>query len=982
MAPDPRLFALPPGVDFPAQLVAGLTTRFGHLPPQDFARIRVIVNTRRMQRRVVELLSAGPARLLPRVQVLTDLGDDPALAPAYPVSPLRQQLELTRLIAALIARQPALAAGSSAFALAESLAALMAEIADEGVDPARLAALDVGHLSLHWQQARSFLQIVIDYLDNSDGTAPSAEVALYRAVAAQLSQWSATPPDAPVILAGSTGSRGTTQRLMQGIARLPGGHVVLPGFDFAAPDKVWQRLQQNPDAEDHPQYRLAALLQALQLAPGAVARWTTADPAPARNRLVSLALRPAPVTGDWLHEGARLSDIADATAGLTLLEAADPRQESLAIALALRDAVGQGRTAALITPDRTLARRVTAALDRWQIVPDDSGGRPLALSPPGRFLRQVAQLLTGYPDPSALVALLKHPLCHSGADRGPHLRHAREFELFLRRNPAPLAGPEQLNQFAARTKDDAAGVWAQWLAGVLAGVPQAGVRGPGRHLAALTDLARHLAAGAGQDDSGALWDAEAGAEARAMVDDFTAHADACADIGPGEFARWLDAIMAGYSVRPARQPGAAVSIWGTLEARVQGADVVVLGGLNEGIWPAMPPPDPWLNRDMRRQAGLLSPDRRIGLAGHDFQQAIATGPVILSRAARDADSETVMSRWLNRLTNLLQGLPDQGGAAALDQMRNRGRHWTGMARALDSRCQPVPPAPRPAPQPPVAARPRRLSVTRIQTLIRDPYAIYAQYVLKLHPLDRLTPEPTAMLRGNIIHEIVERFLRAGWDPTAPGAEPALFALADGMFASQVPWPSVRAQWRARFRLAAEWFLETEPARRALARPEALEVKGLLDLADIGFTLSGKADRIDRTDDGSLIIYDYKSGAPPSKKQVRNFDRQLMLEAVMAESGAFSDIGPALVSRVAHIGLGTNPKEQPIDLRCEDNDGNRFDPDEELEQLRRLISAFLAPDQGFAARRAMESMRFEGDFDHLARYGEWDASDQPQEVVVG
>jgi ATP-dependent helicase/nuclease subunit B len=414
-----------------------------------------------------------------------------------------------------------------------------------------------------------------------------------------------------------------------------------------------------------------------------------------------------------------------------------------------------------------------------------------------------------------------------------------------------------------------------------------------------------------------------------------------------------------------------VMIWGTLEARVQGADLVILGGLNEGVWPATPAPDPWLSREMRLQAGLLLPERRIGLSAHDFQQAIGADQVVLSRAIRDAESETVVSRWINRLTNLMQGMSDQG-AHELTAMRARGNVWLEMAHALERPDAEIAPEPRPSPQPPAAARPRKLSVTAITRLIRDPYAIYAEKILRLRKLDPLRRSPDAALRGTVLHDILRHLI--GQNPHPISAE-TMLQVADEFLQANAPWPTARIIWRAKLARITDGFLRDEAIRQAMAQPVALEQPGSLLIDEHAFYLTGKVDRIDRAADGTLIIYDYKTGTLPSKLQIKHFDKQLYLEALMAEGGAFEKVAPATVQAVAHIGLGSDTNFRLITL----------DPDETAaayDEFLTLLGEYANPLRGYTSRRAMAKVRFAGDYDHLARFGEWDASDEPVGVIVG
>ncbi|MCR9087971.1 MAG: double-strand break repair protein AddB [Rhodobacteraceae bacterium] len=973
------IWGIDPGADFPAVFVAGLLERFAETPPEAQARTRIYLNTGRMLRRVHALLAEGPARLLPRLALVTDLGRDVALGPLPPArSALRRRLELTRLVEGLIAAQPDIAPRAAAFDLAGSLAALLDEMQGEGVGFHRIAGLDVSDQSGHWARSQRFLGLLSGYLAET-GSPPDAEGRQRIAVETLARRWASAPPADPVIIAGSTGSRGTTRLLMEAVLRLPQGHVVLPGFDFAMPDAAWAGLTAPERHEDHPQFRYADLLQAVDRPADAVAAWHDIPPPdPPRNALVSLALRPAPVTDRWQVEGPHLGELGEATAGMTLIEAPDPRAEATAVALILRDAAERGTRVALISPDRMLTRRVTAMLDKWGIEPDDSAGAPLTQSPTGRLLRQLAALWTAPPDPAALIALFKHPLVHSVAGRGDHLRHSRDFELWQRRRGPAFPTGETLRGWAHRFAPDAA-EWADWIAAILDDM----LRLPERTVLAtrvevLLETHRRLVSGAMADPlapttEAQLWSGPDGRDARMKCAALETEAMAGGAATGSEFAALLRAVLAG-EVRDPTSPHPGVMIWGTLEARVQGADLVVLGGLTDGIWPPAPDPDPWLNRRMRAEAGLLSPERRIGLSAHDFQQAVAASQVVLSRPLRDNEAPTVPSRWLNRLVCLLGGLPDQGGDAALDAMRDRGRSWLELANRLDApqaHGVSLARAPRPSPKPPAGTAPARISVSDVERLIRDPYALYASRVLRLAPLDPLHRTPDPALRGTVLHRVLER---AGPE-LATLDVPMLLDLSAETLEDLVPWPHTRALWQARMARVAEWFLAGEQVRLRAARPARFESAGALPLGTTGVTLTSKADRIDMRDDGGLNLYDYKTGAPPSPAQQATFHKQLLLVAAMSEAGAYEGVPPRPVAEAAYIGLGAAPKIVPAPL-------DEQSPAETLARVAALLAAHIAGTRGYTARRAPEQDAHGGDFDHLARLGEWDITDVAVTIPVG
>ncbi len=968
----PRVFALPPGTDFPRYLVEGLRARFAGQRPDAIAKATVIVNTARMARRVHALFDEGPATLLPRILLLGEFANTasahlPAAAPA-----IRQRFELIQLVTRLLEQQPDLAARASVYDLADSLAGLFDEMAGEGVPVDAIEALDVSDQSGHWARAQSFFGIARDFLENLD-SAPGQEARQRRAIEAIVQSWENSPPQHPIILAGSTGSRGTMQVLMQAVASLPQGAVVLPGYDFDMPPETWDHLSDGLQSEDHPQYRFRALVSDLGMAPQDVQLWhNCAAPSEARNKLVSLALRPAPVTDQWLSEGPHLGDLVTATKDITLVEATTQREEALTIAARLRKAADDGLTCALITPDRMLTRQVTAALDRWDIVPDDSAGQPLQLSPPGRFLRHTAALLHQKLTSEALLTLLKHPLTHSGGNRGSHVQNTNELELWIRRKGISYPNQDRIVEWGkTQNPKKLPGVsdWAAWVGSVFCNREISGATKADELCALHSELGCIIAQGHGEGSgSGKLWEKGAGRDLKRVTALIQDHAQAIGAISASEYADIFGAVLSKETVRDRDAGHPNLLIWGTLEARVQGADLVILGGLNEGSWPEAPSPDPWLNRKLRHDAGLLLPERRIGLSAHDFQQAIGAPEVWITRSVRSDEAETVPSRWVNRLINLLSGLPEQNGPQALADMKSRGNTWLSYVRAMET-VPMVPAAPRPSPTPPPEARPRQLSVTEIKRLIRDPYAIYAKHVLRLRPLDPLMRTPDALLRGIIVHEVLETLIKTSVADQTPVTRDQILAVSETVLAQNVPWATARALWQARLDRVADHIVHGEEKRRARGEPLAFEIQAEGTIPELGFRLTAKADRVDRTETGSLILYDYKTGAPPSKDEQTYFDKQLLLEAAMAEQGGFADIDPSDVADAIYIGLGTTPKDQPAPLL-------ETPPTKVWEEFIALIEHYLADGKGFTSRRAMRSERDESDYDQLARFGEWDATDEP------
>ncbi|EBA04800.1 putative Helicase/Exonuclease [Rhodobacteraceae bacterium HTCC2150] len=967
---NPRFFGLAMGVDFPAAIVSSILDRLQNTPPETIANTVIYVNTSRMQRRLQSLFAARGAMFLPRILLITQITEHPALIGLpQPMPKLRRRLVLAQLVRKLLKTAPDLAPQHAAFELADSLASLLDEMQGEGVGFDDLRELDVAHHSAHWERSLKFLSIVETYL--ADQVDEMDSEAQQRAAVDRLSRvWEKSPPQHPVMVVGSTGSRGATAKFMHLVASLPQGAVVLPGFDVDMPQSTWAALGDALSGEDHPQFRFKQFME------HGVHDWIKATPVSStRNRLVSLALRPAPVTNEWLSEGPKLGDLVEATKDITLIEANSRREESQTIALALRKAVEDGVSAALITPDRELSRQVSAALDRWNIRADDSAGLPLHLTPPGRFLRLVAGFFGQAVTAESLLILLKHPLtCSIKDQRGAHLRWVRELELRLRRYGPAFPTADDLSAWATAQKEDGLVEWVDWINACFAGCNEIGTQSLSDHLTHHLKMANQLAAGP-DDSEHQLWAEDEGKAATKIMEGLQDEAHQGGKMAPFEYAALLHSLLQDGEARSSVEAHPDVMIWGTLEARVQGADLVILGGLNEGIWPGDAAPDPWLNRSLRHQAGLLLPERRIGLAAHDFQQAIAAPKVILTRAIRNAEAETVPSRWLYRLTSLLDGLRgDQNGNAALAEMRFRGRAWQSLAQALDRPDAPVVPMTRPSPCPPIDVRPKLLSVTEIQTLIRDPYAIYAKHVLGLTALDPLRPTPDPRLRGTIIHEIFHKFSKATKSGMPENAIDLLLTTTDDVFAKEIPWPATRRIWRARLARNAHWFVETEIARRKLATPTYFETKGHIPIPNTPVAIKGTADRIDVAPDGQLIIYDYKTGSPPSPNVIQSFDKQLLIEAAMAENGGFMDSGPSPVSGLVYIGLARTPKEQKIDL-------TKHSVSDVWAGLSDLLGQYQSLTKGYTSRRAMQKEADARDFDHLARFHEWDVSDASDPQLV-
>jgi ATP-dependent helicase/nuclease subunit B len=1030
--PELNLFTIPAGAPFLEVLAqAMLEGRFGtiHDPddPAAMARTTLYLPTRRAARAFAACLSDkldGRPLLLPRIMPLGDVDDaETALIGAGawaqerlgPIDPLARRMILTRLVDAwgrtanrshlrLDPSEPSLvpATLSEAYGLAGDLAALLDQMQTEGVAVERLGALDATRFDRIWQLNASFLAILGEAWPGILAERGACDPADFRnrMLAAERERLLAGAATGPIIAAGSTGTVPATAKLLAAISRLPNGAVVLPGLDLDLPEPAWDAITAEP-APSHPQAALHHLLETLQATRDDVR--TLAEPdaeRAARSRLLREALLPASVTQSWADLRERL-DEGEAGLGfrdLRLVETADERQEALAVAVALRETLETpGRQAALITPDRGLAERVTVELKRWGVEVDDSAGLPLARWPAGSLLRLILEAALAQMTPAALVPLLAHPLCRLGLSREQVECGASALEIGLWRGISVgkgLAGlHEGLAQWAdlrsaphaprprrrLEASDEAAATEVlNALGGALAPLLEAlFLHEPA--LDRVTQAARAAVEAMSHDEGGNAC-AFAGPDGEALAglfDDLdAAQPDMPAGGRPRDFVAILDGMLAERVVRRSGAGHPRAKIWGLLEARLLEADHVVLGGLNETVWPPETKTDSFINRPMRAELGLSPPERRIGQTAHDFVMALSAPRVTLTRARKAGEAETIASRFWQRLKAVT---PEPVWTEAL----RRGTRLTQMAAALSAPADTRPIA-RPAPRPPRALQPLSLSVTDVETLYRDPYQIHARRILKLDALPALIEDPTAQDRGNLLHDIVADFATTYPEQLPADALGRLIAIGALKFRQFDDAPEVRAFWWPRFLITAGHFIAWEERRRGELARIGVELGTGADFAltdGARFRLSGRADRIELTRAGALRIIDFKTGAPPSKAQVeKGFAPQLTLEAELAARAGFPPLaGPSPVEALLYLKLHHDPKGWARDKPLEFHGETLADvAARHLERLLEHLGALRSGREAYVSRRAPDYIRYASPYDHLARVKEWSAASESDE----
>ena len=1021
-----NVFNIPFGVDFLDALAdALLEGRLKRLvdfdgDPMRLAAATIHVPTRRAGRALAGKLAerlGGRTALLPRILplgeadalelgALADTGKGEEIAPA--IGEMQRLLLLARLVASWsdsIAKWTPKLADDEAFTVASGAAGVMLLAGDLGrlidglhletVPLDALTRLDAADFQEIWRISATFLAIAgkawpamlgdLQRLDPAD-----RHGRLMRAYAGRLSR-DGSPH--PVIAVGSTGSIQSTAELLAVIAALPNGAVVLPGLDRGMDARSWSLLAGDEPTPSHPQYGLRHLLDQIGVAPGEVEDLGTAtDGLAARGRLLTEAMRPAETTEAWnaLAAGAvePVAGIAEGFEGLSVIEAPDERIEALAVALALREAIETpGQVAALVTPDRGLAERVAIELARWGITADDSAGMPLSRNPAGRLALILAELAGTGLEAQNLLALLAHPLTRLSLPRAMLERGAAAIDIALLRGrfmPATLTAmrealtavrqeePEHPSRPRARLGAGdftAAEAVIEALAAALAPLFTAAAsrEAPLPRLAeahaqtieAVTRLPDGTSALAGADAE----------EITALFADLAECRDEGPDLPAEVYAPALRALMQERAVAPSSPGHRRVKIWGLLEARLLKADTAVLGGLVEGGWPARTATDPFLNRGMRARLGLSPPERRIGQMAHDFVAACGAARCVLTRPLKAQGADTIPSRFLQRLEAV-------AGKTLWSQAKTRGARLLELVALLDD-AGPLTPVAQPSPHAPASLQPRRLSVTAVETLLRDPYAIFARHVLGLDKLDPVGLAFDARLQGSVWHEALARFV--GLYPRDLGA----FALDDllrigrELIAPHLGDPQVESFVWPRFRRAANWFVDWERKRRPEIRRIIVESSSELEMALADgetFRLTARPDRVELRRDGTLAIVDFKTGSPPTQRDVLSgFSPQLTLEAAILRAGGLAGLPPAAVTELCHVALSgarQAGKDQPVKLK----DAGVASLDElaaaHLAGLSQVLADYRAGGRGYTSRPFPAHAPAFSDYEHLARIAEW------------
>ncbi len=923
-------------------------------PAAELTETLVLLPNRRACRELRDAfvrLNGMQPTLLPRIMPLGDPDEDELfftgalpeaekIPPA--VSPMERILLFTRLISS---GQKELTGGgcspAQAAALATELCRLLDTIESEELPFAALSSLVPEEYAAHWQKTLDFLKIVGEFFPQILAERKAVNPATRRCLLLkeQAAVWQKTPPRGRVIVAGTTGAFPSMRELIKTVFNLPLGTVFINGLDRFLDNSSWELID-----ETHPQYELRLLLESLGLSRDEIPD-IRPSPSPQREKFISEVMRPAATTDQWRNITRETFSLKDLN-GVHLINCRDFREEALAIASLMRHKLETPeKTTALVTGNRELARRVSAELRRWNITVDDSAGRPLAQTPVGIFLRLVAEYCQNPDDHIALLALCKHPLAGCGHKKAVFRAFVRAYEKDILRRRKKNSKAEEIMEAAQKRLFPLIELYR-------------------REKSSFTDLlTAHLRAAeafAADDATGGaenLWHGDDGEAAAVFFASLIEHADILPQTETCQYADFVSSLMTTVPVRPKYGTHPRLKILGPIEARLSGFDTVIIGEVNEGCWPAAAAADAWMSRPMKKDFGYPLPERETGISACDFAGLLAQKDVYLTRADRVNDTPMNKSRWLLRMETVLT-------AAGIDPKEMQDNFYKQTAVFLDHPHKYDPLLP-PTPKPPLKLRPRELWAGAVENLMRDPYIVFAKYILKLEPLKNIDEQPGIVDLGIIVHTVLEKFNQRFPEQLPDNAGDILAELGQEELNASGFDRQTLTFWQPQMEKIINWVLKKENSYRQNISRVYCETVGHYSFEAPGgiFTLSARADRIDITKDGKINIIDYKTGRARSKKEVNlGYAPQLPIEGIIAANGGFQNIAAAEVNSLRYWRLGT--EEINIDgkiaeiLSCN------------LKNIKDLIEVFDNQNKAYLTQPNPQYAPTYSDYEHLSRIKEW------------
>lgn len=1000
-----KLFSIPPHAPFLPTLAQGLMDgsllpNWSRSGPFWLSDITIYLPTKRARLALIDQLiklNQG-SQLLPNIFTLGE-GDDAENAfftdPDVESFNVTSKLYRTTILSQLIQKwaETAAKSGQPGFssppstteilAMAQSLGGLIDDFLTEEVGFERIKQLVPEELAQNWQETLQFLEIAFEAWPAHLAEIGQIDAALLRRQRFDFA--TASLPlrytDRPVIAAGSTGSVPATKRFLATIAKLSNAAIVLPGFDVSMTANEHAHLiEDKNECHAHPQFGMAKLLRQIGEGPAAVQELGASTSV--RSIVLNATLARPEQTANWHLDRSSIDLVAldHALNHVGLLGVDNLDQEARAIALAAREAVGNGQQVGIISPDRDLARRIKVELERFDIVIDDSAGMPLNQSPAGRLLRQLLAALKSDFKPVDLIALLANRNVRLGRERSEISKLRELLDLSVLRGARGINGLAGIKQLIAdnaakktkrvtkRLSQDEADALTQLIDDVHTAI--APILDDGNVCWNMTRIAQTVPAlvrnicGTDAAQSGMF---QGVIELMQWAEDLARCTHFSPASTPHDVINSIGLLMQNITVRPPETTRQDVQIWGRIEARLLSADMMILAGLNEGVWPEIAEPGPWLSRGMKLALSLDPPERKVGLAAHDFLMGMGAQKLLITYAKRRGTSPSDPSRFIQRLEAFL-------GETRTKTLYAKTAHFKTYLKSIDAVDTPKL-SRRPVPAPPANVRPRRLSITEIETLIRDPYAIYAKHVLGLKKLRPLGAAPDTAERGSLIHDVLGSFVEEGNDFTAPNAHQALMDIATNIYQRLDDVADRRDIWLKRFAAIAHKVIAYEVARDPKINQRYAEKFGAttLPVANAQFEIYGYADRVDLQHDGAAELIDFKTGSIPTVKDMQNFmSPQLPMEAMILRHAGFADVPKADSNALTYIKLSHGPDPFKITNFATGKQGLDALIDDYWRHFSAYADMMLLRDETAMAAQLMpkENQQYAGDYDHFARQKEW------------
>ncbi len=959
-----NIFNIPAGTPFIDTLAKGILEQYG-LDPINLTKITVFLPNRRSCRALQEAFlraSGGKPLLLPKMFPLGDIDEDEILLgnseiteiPSV-ISPIEQRLLLIPLIETwqkkAIKQADEKITLSQAAYLAIELSSFLSEIEKEQLSFENLKSIVPNDLSQHWQITLNFLEILIKEWPKILKEKNALDYTQHRNLILQLKAKNLldNPPDGPIIAAGSTGSMPATAELLKAIASLQNGSVILSGLDNYIDHQSWEKLD-----ESHPQFGLKKLLEFLDVKKESVLSWPYCkESSHRRNLLISELMRPSATSFSWGNQKISPQELEN----IEYISTKNLQEEAACIALMLKEVLTQkGKTAALITNEPLLARHVAAILEKWNVQIDYSAGYELGNTPQAIFLRLLGKMaIEKGTRPISLLNLFKHPFACGGLQSHEFRKKSRTLEIKY------LRGVQNYTEFdnfidKVKTDDEDLYNWLRTISGMISPLinifkkPKISFN---KTLTKHIKIAEELATNPEKSGDKILWSGPEGEKLKEFLDELlTATKNSFNEIDPADYPGLLDAMLAGNTYRPTYGAHPRVSILSPIEARLLSFDTVILGELNEGSWPVSSKADPWMSRPMRKNFGLPLPERRIGQSAHDFAQLFCQKHIVLTRCEKLSGTQTIPSRWILRLETLLKKWE-------MEKSIEPKKPWLKWTEQLSEVEISLPYEP-PAPKPPLSARPRKLSVTSIEKLMRDPYAIYANKILKLKKLEQIDKESGGAEFGQFVHHAIEIFLKDYEEIAHGDYYNYLMTCGQKVLFQQKTKPATIAFWWPKFERIAKWFIQNEEATRSQGIKVMSEQKGSFNIGD--FTLEARADRIEIDKNNNIKIIDYKTGIVPTKKEIAaGLSPQMTLEALIADNGGFGFAGET--EELSYWKMSGRQKPVEQEKRDKHYDETKFGIEE-------LVNIFNDEKTPYLPCPDPETEPDYNDFEHLERKKEW------------